>query len=307
MMPYMELGAVWNGAWALTSDNWSAVGTWAAVGVAIAAAFFALRQVREARISRDEQSQPNVVMFTEPMQADWQFLELVIKNYGQTPAYDVRVSLDTTPEVSPDYQGADITKVAIPDQIPILAPGQEWRALWDHAPDHFAASGIKSRHEGVITYRGDRKKRQHWFAPWRTDYARHESPVLLDFELLKDTRRVNRRKIHDVANTLDKQLKNVDKQLTAIANTMKAYGSEHKGVWVYPADPNDERQYQEEQRRQNAEESRRNRAQLDGMVRRLLPHQFPPQEEPTSQPDEAEPHSTEPTGPAAPEAPAPGA
>ena len=259
----------WNGAWALTSENWAAIGTWAAVGVAVVAAVFALRQVREARITRDEQAQPNVVMYTEPMKGDWQFLELVVKNFGQTPAYEVEIHLDKTPEVSPDYPGAEITKVAIPSRIPILAPGQEWRALWDHAPSRSSVEGIESLHKGKLTYRGERKKRQHWYAPWHKDFDRFAVPVELDFNLLKDTRRVDMKTIHDVAKTLDKRLNDAVNILGNTSRTLEGYSAnEHSGIWVYTADPSDERSYREEQARVRAEESRRTKEWADSLFRR---------------------------------------
>lgn len=44
------------------SDEWSALGTWAAVVLATVAAWIALRQAREARQLRIEQAQAYVVM-----------------------------------------------------------------------------------------------------------------------------------------------------------------------------------------------------------------------------------------------------
>lgn len=251
--------------WALTSDNWSAIGTWAAVGVAIIAAFFALRQVREARITRDEQAQPNVVMYSDPMQGDWQFLELVVRNFGQTPAYDVEISLDSTPQISPDYPGAEFTDVAIPRRIPILAPGQEWRALWDHAPSRFEVECISHLHKGYVSFRGERKKRRHWYAPWIKDYDRFTSPVELDFNLLKDTRRVDMKTIHDVAKTLDNRLGKAIDLLGKISRTLEGYsGNDHEGIWIYPVNAQEEKRHRAEDRAAREERSRRIAAQLRG-------------------------------------------
>jgi hypothetical protein len=66
------------------ADAWAALGTWATVLAAAVAAFFALRQVREARLTRERQTQPNVVAFTRPNAKVWQFLDLVVANYGLT-------------------------------------------------------------------------------------------------------------------------------------------------------------------------------------------------------------------------------
>lgn len=90
-------------------------------------------EAREAQKTRDEQSQPNVVIYVEQNQAIWYALELVIKNFGATPAYDVRLSFDPVPMVSPHASGEQTaSELWIPEVIPTLAPTQEWRTLWDY-------------------------------------------------------------------------------------------------------------------------------------------------------------------------------
>ena len=302
------LGNCWNFLFGLNSGAWAAVAAWVAVligGVTIlVTGWYAKKQIAQtrqqlldaendrleqsrsdelARVEREQaraeqareaqqarqqqaddalklrelQARPNVVMFTEPMDGDWQFLEIVVKNFGRTPAFDIRIQLDTPPEMSPDYAGAAITKLAIPETIPILAPNQEWRALWDHAPDHISTDGIKNRHEGTVKY---------------TDVNRailYETPVVLDFNLLKDTQRIDRKTVHDVAKILKSDLASVNKELAAIAKTLDNYTSnEHKGVWVYLADPDAERQHRAAEAQQQAEQSRRNRERLNRMIQR---------------------------------------
>ncbi|MFD0926554.1 hypothetical protein [Williamsia deligens] len=234
-------------------------------------------------------------MYSEPMAADWQFLELVIKNFGQTPAYDIEVHLDTPPEVSPDYEGADITTVAIPQVVPILAPFQEWRALWDHAPSRLGLENIRSRHVGHISYRGDRKKRQHWYKPFSRDYDRYSSPVDLNFNMLKDTRRVDQKTIHDVAKILDRRLDSTADQIAKIATTVQAFSrSEHNGVWVYLADADKERDHRQAEARERAEESRRTREWADSLFQR--PEDRAVDETATEVPSPAEPdHQPSPT------------
>ncbi|MDL9935478.1 hypothetical protein QSJ18_01840 [Gordonia sp. ABSL1-1] len=215
------------------------------------------QQAEDAQKLRELQARPNVVMFQEPMEGDWQFLEIVVKNFGRTPAFDVRIRLDSLPEVSPDYEGAATSRVSIPETIPILAPGQEWRALWDHAPNHIDAEGIENRHEGTITYT-DVGRSQHY-----------ETPVLLDFNLLLGTTRVERKTIHDVAKTLDAQLKKTNELAKKVQITLESYSvDEHRGIWVYPADADDERRHRAQQAQERAERSERNRERLDRMMHR---------------------------------------
>lgn len=115
---------------------WEAMGTWATAAVAIVtvlvAGRYAKQQVDEVRRTREEQAQPNVVLYSEPNANSPNIHEIVLKNFGTTPAYDVRV--DVTPPIrstlNPEHEGLGL--VAIPN-FPILAPGQEWRTIWDSA------------------------------------------------------------------------------------------------------------------------------------------------------------------------------
>ena len=44
--------------------------------------------------------QPNVVMFMEPAATDWDLIELVVKNFGRTPAYNIRFDFPQPPTVA---------------------------------------------------------------------------------------------------------------------------------------------------------------------------------------------------------------
>jgi len=127
------LGAVY--AWLphMRADASQAWAAWATFAVAALAALFAYNQVKVARQTREEQAQPNVVIYAESTPSHWQFLDVVLKNFGTTPAYNVTVEI--TPELreSPEYQGAEITKVPFPELTRTLAPGQEIRTNWDFA------------------------------------------------------------------------------------------------------------------------------------------------------------------------------
>ena len=109
------------------------MGAWATAAVALGAAVIGLNQLREVRRTREEQAQPNVVLYTELNHAVKQFLEIVLKNFGTTPAYDVTVSITPPLKATPNLlTGSALADVPIPD-FPILAPGQEWRTGWDHS------------------------------------------------------------------------------------------------------------------------------------------------------------------------------
>jgi hypothetical protein len=117
-----------------TAEGWASLAQWLTAAIALAAAIFALRQVQEARRTRERQTQPNVVLFADVNSTDWHWVDVIIKNFGQTAAYNIRLEFDLWPTVMPwehPLTGEIVTKLRIPRDIPVLAPSQEWRTLWD--------------------------------------------------------------------------------------------------------------------------------------------------------------------------------
>lgn len=48
---------------------------------------------------------------------------------------------------------ADVVELRLPQELPMLAPGQEWRMVWDSALDRAEIGrGIESRFPGTVTY-----------------------------------------------------------------------------------------------------------------------------------------------------------
>ena len=100
---------------------------WLAVCVTIAALVYAWRQFQSAKHETEDISQPNVAMFMEPSATDWHLVELVVKNFGQKPAYGIKFEFATPPTV-PRYESADadnyvdIVPLKLPAEIPYLAP-----------------------------------------------------------------------------------------------------------------------------------------------------------------------------------------
>ena len=96
-------------------------------------------------------------MFMEPHGADWHVIELVVRNFGKTSAYDVSFTFPHPPTVA-EYENAtdgyaDVVELQLPRQLPTLAPGQEWRTVWDSALDRTElGEGIESRFPGTVTY-----------------------------------------------------------------------------------------------------------------------------------------------------------
>ncbi|NHW45916.1 hypothetical protein HAV21_03260 [Paenarthrobacter sp. MSM-2-10-13] len=166
-----------------SATDWiSAVSTAATLLIAIVAATIALFQLKQAKKLELDKSQPYVVMTMEESIGP-EFIDLVIKNYGQTAAYDVRVELSPSP--TRVQEGAEV--VHLPEVIPVMAPGQEWRVHWDSASDRYG-SNLPDRHEGTITYLGEKDVYKEQFS----------SKAILDWSIYKSRIRMVKYGIHDL-------------------------------------------------------------------------------------------------------------
>jgi hypothetical protein len=80
-----------------------------------------------------------------------------VRNFGKTSAYDVSFTFPHPPTVA-EYENAtdgyaDVVELQLPRQLPTLAPGQEWRTVWDSALDRTElGEAIESRFPGTVTY-----------------------------------------------------------------------------------------------------------------------------------------------------------
>ena len=74
----------------VSAGAWTALAAWVAVLIGIAALIYAWRHYQQAKEHTQEQVRPNVAMFMEPSATDWHLVELVVRNFGRTPAYGVR-------------------------------------------------------------------------------------------------------------------------------------------------------------------------------------------------------------------------
>jgi hypothetical protein len=132
----------------LSAGAWTALAAWLAVLVGVAALVYASRQYRRAREEAAELTQPQVAMFMEPSASDWHLIELVVKNFGRTPAYGIRFEFANPPTVgkyenSYEDQYVDIMPLNLPAEIPT------WRR---HRVAHRLGFGARPPRTG----RGDR-------------------------------------------------------------------------------------------------------------------------------------------------------
>lgn len=230
----------------MTAEAWGALAAWATVAIAIGAAWFAYQQVTEARKTREKVAQPDVVVYVDHNESDWQQIDLVIKNFGQTPAYNIRLTLPPLKRVPFTNQvtGEEVTEVFIPDTIAVLAPGQEWRTMWDDGQEMAEYKGVlPSKFVGSIEF--DDKL--------IADKESFSNPISLDTRIFWNSMHASTEKV-----------RSTEKALYKIADTLDGYKNEHGGMWLYVIPGEEERQYNANRAAHLKERSQRIQRQLSG-------------------------------------------
>lgn len=210
----------WADVTSLGSQGWLAVAAWAALLFGIAVVIYAHRQLKTNRQLKTEQLRPQVAMFMEPHPSDWHVIELVVRNFGQTAAHDVRFDFAHHPTVAvyednPHDGRPEVTELDLPSELPLLAPGQEWRTVWDSAISREELGGsIRSRFDGTVTYSdrprpdGGKKSRA------RKTRQTFESKVCLDWATLQPVQRLELLTSHDLAKREKQKLELLRNVLT---------------------------------------------------------------------------------------------
>ena len=189
----------------LDSGGWLAIAAWAALLLGVVALLWAQRQSTRNRQLRTEQIRPQVSMFMEPHASDWHVIELVVRNFGKTAAHDVKLEFDNHPTVAA-YEDSqldgppEVAELDLPSELPYLAPGQEWRTVWDSAISRAELGGsIRDRFEGTLTYFGqprpDGKNKSGRWNKRRTFATRFR----LDWGTLQPVQRIELMTTHDLA------------------------------------------------------------------------------------------------------------
>ena len=148
------------------TDWISAVATALTLVIAIVAAFFAKGQLEEASEARKqtkalerEKSQPYVVAYLEENGVSSHILDLVVKNFGQTAGRNVRLSFSPTLNRTKNDGGDE--PVVLPEVISFLAPGQEWRTVFDVMNERAGRDDLPLIYNGVVSYDGLDGEVQH--------------------------------------------------------------------------------------------------------------------------------------------------
>jgi hypothetical protein len=193
----------WHGVTNVGSSTWLALAAWAAIALGVIALIVTSRQLNRHRRVAAEQARPHVAMLMEPHSADWHVIELVVRNFGRTAAYNIQFTFSNPPTVA-EYENAtdgyaDVVELQLPRELPVLAPGQEWRMVWDSALDRAEiGSGIESRFTGTLTYY-DRPHRPRGWRFWQRERSPLETHVVLDWDELPPVQRIELMTTHDLA------------------------------------------------------------------------------------------------------------
>ncbi|MGO4470389.1 hypothetical protein AB4Y95_00430 [Arthrobacter sp. M-10] len=238
---------------AVDSPNWAEQWTlWlsaATLLIAVIATVGGLYQLHEAKTSRlqtlrieREKAQPYVVASMTESAAGPEAIDLVVRNYGQTAAKKVRIVFE--PKLTRAHMNAD---VFLPDEIPLLAPGQEWRTLFDFSQLRVTNDALPSRYEGTVYYEG-------------LDDEKLTSTCILDWAAYKDKTWVQVDGLNELA-----------KSVGEMRNQMKTWteGINNNGlsVFVRSGDKKDERTraWIEELRQEEADSSNPSRRVPGGL------------------------------------------
>lgn len=199
----------------VSAHGWIALAAWVAVMVLVAALIYAWRAYQRARAHAEELMQPNVAMFMEPAAHDWHLVELVVRNFGQTPAYGIRFEWAHPPTVG-KYENVyedryvDIVPLNLPAEIPYLAPSQEFRIVWDSALDRRElGETIASRFDGAVTYSDQPTTK----GSKRTG-RQFRSAAVLDWATLHPVERLELLTTHDLARQEKQKLELLRNLLT---------------------------------------------------------------------------------------------
>lgn len=226
---------------AITAEAWTALGTWATAAVALVAGAAALRQVREMRRTREHENRPYPVVFMELNDSDKYVVELVVKNFGRTCAYDVTVKFDP-PLVR--TAGSDRSEpVGTFDRLPVLVPNQPWRTFWDQTFD-YVESDLPEHFTAVVSFRGESHRRgaENFTLSYRLDWSIFSGNRFFRPDTIADGAKA----LKKISNTLEKAQES---------------GRDGLNVWVRDGSAKDEEERQryeewaeEHQKRQKADQ-----------------------------------------------------
>ena len=190
-------------------NQWSlaaAVATTAGFAIGTLVAIVAVGQFLQSQRTHREQTRPFMIITAEPSPVDQTFIDIVVRNIGTTPAYDLTISVAPRIERVREESGYEIADARIfTETIAMWAPGYELRQWFDShiereevrkervaagegpAPEQFTAR---------LTYYGSSRAR------WFRRRERWVEGQVIDTEIGKGTMYTNIYGIHHIAKSL---------------------------------------------------------------------------------------------------------
>jgi hypothetical protein len=193
--------------------DWSALAAAVTTLVAVVAAAFAFLQVRQARLLREEQAQPFVVVDFEPSPVWSNIINLVIQNSGKTVAKDVLVVFDPPLVSSQPQEGYELAKsVLLTSGIPTMPPGKRIATMFDVSHER-KDSFLPMTYTATVH-----------FSDWRN---KPQEPLtyVLDLNFLYGLTQVTEYGMHDAA-----------KALREMRDTIKGWTAHSNGLLVHAVD-----------------------------------------------------------------------
>lgn len=180
------------------TNLWTAGAAAAQTVIVAAAAGFAFRQVREARLSREDQARPFVIVDFDLSVPP--FIHLVVKNIGKTMAHRVRIQTDPplASTFDKDGQRDPVGRLRLfTEEIPTLAPEREIRTLFDSFPAR-TEQQMEEVYLVRVTYEGERGRT-------------YVDEMVLDLGVYAKISYIEQKTIHDVHTQLKKIATAVDR------------------------------------------------------------------------------------------------
>jgi hypothetical protein len=145
-------------------------------------------------------------------------VQLVIKNFGPTAAHNVSIKIDPDPQRTNGQGGVE--GVWLPDDIPVLAPGQAWSTLWDFTRFRFNQEPpLPDRYDVSIFF----------VDPNEPNRPPETSQAVLDWSQFKGRRWATTHGAHETAVAL--------RDIRDLLARWSTGGLTTKGLRVYPVDP----------------------------------------------------------------------
>ena len=195
----------------LGSAGWLTIAVWAGLALGVGALVFTARTLKKNRQLKSDELRPHVVVYMEPHPSDWHVIELVVRNFGQSAAHNIRFEF-VHPLTVGRYEDAgpdglpEVAELRLPSELTQLAPGQEWRTVWDSAISREEFGGqIRARFEGTVHY-GD--------APAGSKRREFDAAVVLDWATLQPVQRLELMTTHDLAKREKQKLELLRSVLT---------------------------------------------------------------------------------------------